>query len=91
MLVLGEAGAAPTEPGDVQDADEVGRGIEREALVDSGDHVVEQAAVDCLRQGVAGVVGLLHFERNSVEDKTGMENNVRQKVQSVSALQEQEH
>lgn len=63
--------------------------------------MVKQAAVDSLRQGVAGVVGLLHFERNSVKDKTGMENNVRQKVkeprrlpekvQSVSALQEQEH
>lgn len=57
--------------------------------------MVEQAAVDSLGQGVAGVVGLLHFERNSVEDRTGMENSVRQKVkeevQSVSALQEQEH
>lgn len=57
--------------------------------------MVEQAAVDSLGQGVAGVVGLLHFERNSVEDKTGTENNVRRKVeelpeklQSVSALQE---
>lgn len=96
--MLGGGGAEPTEAGDVQDADEVGRGIEGEALVDSGDHVVEQAAVDGLPQGVAGVVGLLHFERNSVEDKTAMENNVRQKVkearrlpekvQSVSALQE---
>lgn len=63
--------------------------------------MVEQAAVDSLGQGVTGVVGLLHFERNSVEDKTGMENNIRQKVkeprrlpkkvQTVSALQEQEH
>lgn len=60
-----------TKTSDVQDADEVGGGVEGEALVDPGHHVVEQAAVHGLRQGVPSVVGLLHFERHSGEDTQG--------------------
>lgn len=58
----------PTKASDVQDPDEVGRGVEGEALVDPGDHVVEQAAVHGLRQGITGVIGLLHFEGHSDKD-----------------------
>lgn len=58
----------PTEASDVQDPDEVGRGVKGEALVDPGDHVVEQAAVHGLCQGITGVIGLLHFEGHSDKD-----------------------
>lgn len=51
----------PTETCNVKHTNEVGRGIKREALVDSGDHMVKKAAVDCLGQGVACVVCLLHL------------------------------
>lgn len=57
-----------TKASDVQDADEVGGGVEGEALVDSGHHVVKQTAVHGLCQGVPGIVGLLDFERHSGEN-----------------------
>lgn len=60
-----------TKASDVQDADEVGGGVEGEALVDPGHHVVKQAAVNGLRQGVPSVVRLLHFEGNSDQDTQG--------------------
>lgn len=57
-----------TKASDVQDADEVGGGVEGEALVDSGHHVVKQTAVHGLCQSVPGVVGLLDFEWHSGKD-----------------------
>ena len=57
----------PTEASDVQHSDEVGGGLEGEALVDPGDHVVEQPAVHRLGQRVARVVGLLRLQRNPAE------------------------
>lgn len=60
-----------TEAGDVQDSDEVCRGVEGEALVDSGDDVVEESAVDGFGQSVSSVVGLLHLQRHSEENTDG--------------------
>lgn len=57
-----------TKASDVQDADEVGGGVEGEALVDSGHHMVKQTAVHSLCQSVPGVVGLLDFEWHSGKD-----------------------
>lgn len=57
-----------TKASDVQDADEVGGGVEGEALVDSGHHVVKQTAVHGLCQSVPGIVGLLDFEWHSGKD-----------------------
>lgn len=66
-----------TKASDVQDADEVGGGVEGEALVDSGHHVVEQAAVHGLRQGVPSVVSLLHFEWHSGKDTQGEQGSIQ--------------
>lgn len=70
-----------TKASDVQDAYEVGGGVEGEALVDSGHHVVEQAAVHGLRQGVPSVVSLLHFEWHSAKTHRD-KSEVRMKIQS---------
>lgn len=59
-----------TEAGDVQHSDEVGGRLEGEALVHSLDHVIEEAAVHCLGQGVASVVRLFHLQRHPGEGKT---------------------
>lgn len=59
-----------TEAGDVQHSNEVGGRLEGEALVHSLDHVVEEAAVHCLGQGIAGIVGLFHLQRHPGEGKT---------------------
>lgn len=53
-----------TEAGDIQHPDEVGGGFEGEALVDPPDHVIEEAAVHGLGQGVPGVVRLFHPQRH---------------------------
>lgn len=50
-----------TKAGDVQDPNEVGGSLERKALVDPLDHMIEEAAVHSLGQSVPGVVGLLHL------------------------------
>lgn len=60
-----------TKASDVQDANEVGGGVKGEALVDPGHHVVEQAAVHGLPQGVPSVVSLLHFEWHSGKNTWG--------------------
>lgn len=65
-----DPGVIPTKSSDVQDADEVGGGVERETLVNSGHHVVEQTAVHGLGQRVTSVVGLLHLQRDSGEAQT---------------------
>lgn len=59
-----------TKAGDVQHSDEVGGRLEGEALVHSLDHVVEEAAVHRLGQGIAGIVRLFHLERHPGEGKT---------------------
>lgn len=61
-------GGALTKASDVQDTNEVGRGVKGKALVDPGHHVVEQVAVHRLRQGVPSVICLLHFEGHSGEE-----------------------
>lgn len=53
-----------TEAGDIQHPDEVGGGFEGEALVDPPDHVIEEAAVHGLGQGVPGIVCLFHLQRH---------------------------
>lgn len=64
---------AVTEAGDVQHSDEVGGRLEGEALVHALDHVVEEAAVHRLGQGVTGVVGLFHLQRHPGEAKAKWE------------------
>lgn len=59
----------PTKASDVQDTDEVGWGVEGEALVHSGHHVVKKAAVHGFGQRVPGVIGLLHFQWHPVKNK----------------------
>ena len=53
-----------TETGDVQHPDEVVGRLEGEALVDPLDHVVEEATVHGLGQGVARIVSLFHPQRH---------------------------
>lgn len=53
-----------TKPSDVQHPDEVGGSLEGETLVYSFDHMIKEAAVHGLGQGIAGIVCLLHFERH---------------------------
>lgn len=50
-----------TKPSNVQHSNKVGGGLEGEALVHSLDHVIEEAAVHSLGQGIAGIVCLLHL------------------------------
>lgn len=76
-----------TKTSDVQDADEVGGRFEGEALVDSGHHVVEQAAVHGLRQGVPSVVSLLHFEWHSDKRHTERVQKVRRLEVSVNLFE----
>lgn len=60
-----------TKASDVQHPDEVGGGLEGEALVYPFDHMVKQAAVHCFGQGIAGIVGLLHLQRNPGRTQSG--------------------
>lgn len=56
--------ALVTKTSDVQHPDEAGRGLKGEALVDSFDHMIKEAAVHGLGQGISGVVCLLHLQRH---------------------------
>lgn len=63
--------AVLTEASNVQDPNEVGRGLKRETLVDSLDHVIEEAAVHGLGQSVPRVVGLFHLQRHPGARRNG--------------------
>lgn len=56
-----QSGSVITKPSDVQHADEVGGRLEGEALVDTFDHMIEEAAVHGLGQRVPSIVRLLHL------------------------------
>ncbi len=57
-----------TKASDVQHTDEVSRRVEGEALVDPGDHMIEETAVDGFSQSITSTAGLLHLQRNPAED-----------------------
>lgn len=58
-----------TKAGDVQHTNEVRRRVEGEALVDSGNHMIKETAVDGFSQSVTCTTGLLHLQRNPGEYK----------------------
>lgn len=60
-----------TKPSNVQHADEVGRVLEGETLVHSFDHVIKQAAVDCLGQSITSIVCLFHLKRHPGGTQSG--------------------
>lgn len=57
-----------TKASDVQHTDEVSRRVEGEALVDPGDHMIEETTVDSFSQSITSTAGLLHLQRNPTED-----------------------
>lgn len=64
---------------DVQHADVVCRGLEREALIDAGYNVIKKMRVDSLGQGIASIGRLLFLQRHSgcearLESISGDEN-----------------
>lgn len=60
-----------TEASDVQHADEVGGRIKGEALVDPFDHMIKEPAVNGFGEGIAGIVGLFHLQRDPGEEQSG--------------------
>lgn len=50
-----------TKSSNVQHADKVGGGLERETLVHTFDHMIKEAAVHRLGQGIPGIVCLFHL------------------------------
>lgn len=57
-----------TKASDVQHTNEVSRRVKGEALVDPGDHMIKETAVDGFSQSVTCTGGLLHLQRNPAED-----------------------
>lgn len=60
-----------TKASDVQHADEVGGCIKGEALVDPFDHMIKEPAVNGFGEGIAGIVGLFHLQRDPGEEQSG--------------------